>query len=323
MELSRLPIRQALARLSADYLKDAREAAGRLEADDDGEALHDLRVALRRLHSLLRSYGGELEGLVPKKLGRRVRRLARSTNAARDADVQLLWLRQQAGGVRPVLGPGYDWVVAQVTPAAAAAPAPLQQEVAALVEKFRRPLAKLERQDGPQYAAVAAEQAAPLCREVCQVLAAITGAHDVGGAHRARIQVKRLRYLLAPLRAAGPACEGATDLLRHLQDLLGSLHDRHVLAGLLRQAAARAAMAHGEGLFVRLQDGGRVSAAAWRPPQLAGLWWLAQRNEKAVGRLFGQLQTHFLAPLDPQVRQPLEQAVAELKRSGEEAVRLS
>ena len=72
----------ALHRLDA-----AAGAAKRLPVPDDAEALHDFRVGLRRLRTLLRSYGEALEGRVRRKTVKAVRRLGRDTNSARDTEV--------------------------------------------------------------------------------------------------------------------------------------------------------------------------------------------------------------------------------------------
>src|SRR5260370_4217590 len=82
-------------RLALAYLDQAAAALPRLADPEDGEALHDLRVALRRLRSCLDSYAEQLGDSVPKKLSRRLRRLARATGPGRDAQVQIAWLREE------------------------------------------------------------------------------------------------------------------------------------------------------------------------------------------------------------------------------------
>src|SRR6266571_2831342 len=65
------PAPAAAALVGLTLLDEARAACGRLEAPDDAEALHDFRVAARRLRTLLRSFRRELGGAVAKKLQRR------------------------------------------------------------------------------------------------------------------------------------------------------------------------------------------------------------------------------------------------------------
>src|ERR1700680_3226326 len=81
-------------RLALAYLDQAGAALPRLADPEDGEALHDLRVGLRRLRSCLASYPDQAGGSVPGKLSRRLRRLARATGPGRDAEVQIAWLRE-------------------------------------------------------------------------------------------------------------------------------------------------------------------------------------------------------------------------------------
>jgi CHAD domain-containing protein len=76
-------------------LADGDGAAARLAAGGDDEALHDFRVALRRLRSTLRAFRPWLKGSVERKMEKRLRRLAHATNDARDAQVQLQWIGEQ------------------------------------------------------------------------------------------------------------------------------------------------------------------------------------------------------------------------------------
>jgi hypothetical protein len=65
----------------------------------------------------------------------------------------------------------------------------------------------------------------------------LVGPEDVAGVHRIRLEGKRLRYLLEPLRdAEGLEAAQAVESLKGLQDLVGAWHD----AQLFRQALARA-----------------------------------------------------------------------------------
>ena len=55
----------------------------RLVAEKGSETLHDFRVGLRRLRSWLRALGPSLEGSLPRACVRRLRRMARESNAPR------------------------------------------------------------------------------------------------------------------------------------------------------------------------------------------------------------------------------------------------
>src|SRR6476659_3496150 len=81
--------------VALDLLSAAARQRGRLGNKRNTEALHDFRVAVRRLRSWLRAFDGWLDDSVSRKALRRLKRAARSTNASRDADVRLVWLREQ------------------------------------------------------------------------------------------------------------------------------------------------------------------------------------------------------------------------------------
>src|SRR5918999_1214042 len=97
--LSRSP-EEGARLLALSFLDQAAAARPRLADPADTEALHDFRVGLRRLRSCLRAYRDCLEDSVPKKLARKLRRLASSTGPGRDAEVQIEWLRGRREGRR-------------------------------------------------------------------------------------------------------------------------------------------------------------------------------------------------------------------------------
>ena len=88
-DLPARPAEEAVRRLALAELERAEAARERLVDGDRDEALHDLRVALRRLRSLLRSHRAEFSLEFPKKLVRKLGALASSTNPGRDAEVQV------------------------------------------------------------------------------------------------------------------------------------------------------------------------------------------------------------------------------------------
>jgi CHAD domain-containing protein len=81
--------------LALRYLDEATQAVPRLADANDAESLHDFRVGLRRLRSVLRAYKRELSDTVRGKDRDRIAAIARGTNDGRDAEVQLLWLEKR------------------------------------------------------------------------------------------------------------------------------------------------------------------------------------------------------------------------------------
>ena len=69
--------------------------------------MHDFRVALRRLRSLLRSHRSAFSVEFPKKTIRRLAAMARDTNPGRDAEVQLAWLSSFAEELKPAERAGH------------------------------------------------------------------------------------------------------------------------------------------------------------------------------------------------------------------------
>src|SRR5262245_55725755 len=85
-QATRVLASERLAQVSASY---ERFVAG------EETGLHDLRVSLRRLRSWLRAYRPEVDDTLRNKTRRRLNRLAKATNAARDAEVALGWIVEQ------------------------------------------------------------------------------------------------------------------------------------------------------------------------------------------------------------------------------------
>src|SRR3954468_378564 len=109
------PVAEASGLVALRYLDDAAAAATRLTDRADAEALHDFRVALRRLRVTVRAYP-DLRTAVSKKNRRRLRKLARETNPIRNAEAQIAWFRDHT---------------AQFTPPQRAALAPLRSRLRA------------------------------------------------------------------------------------------------------------------------------------------------------------------------------------------------
>ena len=134
------PAKESARLLALSFLQAATEARQRLEDARDREALHDFRVALRRLRSCLRAYGPHLRESVSKKRRRRLRDLAAATGASRDAEVHLAWLHEQRSTLRPRERPGVSWLIGRLTEQKQQADVALRREVAADFERVKRQL---------------------------------------------------------------------------------------------------------------------------------------------------------------------------------------
>jgi CHAD domain-containing protein len=247
--LLELPAPLGVRRIAIGFLDDAVAAHARLAAKEDGEALHDFRVALRRMRSWLRAdaWAG---GTPPKKIARRARKIARATSTARDAEVLVAWATDRQAALRPGerravrwLG---DWLHAREGKTGTAVQS-ASEDFRELAPHWRESLATVRIEahiDAPQPEQPFRQHATTLirarCDELSAAMAAIRGFKDREAIHRARIAGKRLRYAIEPLAPLVPAGESVITAMKTIQDDFGYFCDRDVFIRLLAKAARAA-----------------------------------------------------------------------------------
>ncbi|HBL28806.1 MAG TPA: metal-binding protein [Acidobacteria bacterium] len=295
-------------RIALSFLDQAAAAFPRLQDPADTEALHDYRVALRRLRSCLRAYRPVLGGSPGKKLLRRLRRLAQATGPGRDLEVQMEWLRAQAKHLAASHRAGLTWMVQQLEGQMPAALHQvrdhLEEEFPVLEQGLRQSLSVYRtevhldpRAEPPSFGAVTAGILREQVDELAAHLSRIADEDDETEAHEARICGKRLRYLLEPLLEELPAAAPLVKRLKGLQEVLGDLHDAHVLETGLAAATVRAATDRYAGLFVlAIQEAPDPQAlrAARRGAVENGLIALGRLNRARRDRLFRKLHEDWL-----------------------------
>ncbi len=298
-------------RLALGFLDQATMAKSRLADPDDTEALHDFRVGLRRLRSTLRSYRQVLGKSVGKKLATRLKALADATGEGRDAEVALAWLdsvvQSEAAPLATTARPGHRWLrfrLAAVRERAYGEIAErIEEDFEPLAERFRERLSVYRREvrldanpQASRLGEVAAAELDELSQRIAKELAAIGSADDEEGGHRARITAKRIRYLLEPFAAECAEARTAAKRLKQLQELLGELHDAHVLEQTLAGAAAEAGAERARRLFdLALAERPAADlAAARRRPVESGLIELGRRNRARRDELFARLADGWL-----------------------------
>lgn len=248
---------EAARRLALKALSAARAAERRLDDRSDPEALHDFRVAVRRLRSLLRAYKPQLQSAVRKKDRNRLREIQRATGGGREAEVALEWLTKQQRDLAPEHLTGLNWLSAKLLARRRECAQALDGE---LRESFKRTAEKLEE----RLAIMRSEQNLLAERphvSFARTLANLTESHgtdllvqlgqiarmdDSAALHEARIMAKRLRYLLEPVRAFVDDAQPVVKKTKRLQDVLGDLNDVHVLMDEI-DAAFEDALAHKAG----------------------------------------------------------------------------
>lgn len=298
--------------LALSFLDQAAQARPRLADPADTEALHDFRVGLRRLRSCLRAYRAYLEKSLPKKLARRLKRLAGSTGPGRDTEVQMEWLRGRRSHLAPHHRAGLDWLLARLEDRMQEAYEEMREEIESeflkVEEELRRRLSvyrtkvHLDPAGDPSEPreTLGTATAAILHRQIAELeahLAKVEDAEDEDEGHEARISAKRVRYLLEPLV---PEIEGAGPLVKRfkaLQDLLGDLHDAHVLEAELAQVVEIAAVERARRVLQLSLAGAtddKLLRAERRRDRVSGLISLARLNRARRDRLFETLEAGWL-----------------------------
>jgi CHAD domain-containing protein/CYTH domain-containing protein len=243
--------------LALRFLAEAQAARARLDDPADAEALHDFRVAVRRLRSTVRAYAEHLEDGVGRKDRRRLRKLARATGAARDGEVMIGWMDARRGALADDAVAGLDWLLERLRRRQQKLGEGLREEVA---HDFGREHERLSRRlawypahvsaesaaERPRMGDVVAEGVAAHAEALRSALDSVRSVDDQERAHEGRIEAKRLRYLLEPFAETNPAARAIVKQIKKLQDTLGEMHDAHVAGGLLAEERAAAEARHPE-----------------------------------------------------------------------------
>ncbi len=251
--------------------------------------VHQTRVALRRLRSLLRLFRPVLDGPAWREWDARLREVAQALGAARDWDVFL-------GGI----GPGTlaaldgDARVKRLLGAAGrerdAAYAALDRFLAsaefraAILQGMQLGLLQTPATPDPPLAPFAAGVLRKRWKRLRKAGAAMAEL-DATALHEMRLDAKRLRYAAEPFAALWPgrATRRFTRRLADLQEALGLANDATVAGQLARRLGGRGAgeFAIGAvtGFAAGRAEGSRIAAlAGWKRLRKAGAFWKSPEN---------------------------------------------
>ena len=278
--------------VALSLLSKAEEAAEAFHASADSfhegsaagdDALHDFRVALRRLRSWLRAFAPSLRRSLRRKHQRRLRSIVRSTNAARDAAVQSTWLSTHDSEAETSKLAGYEVMKARLGRQRGKS----LRRVVDAVDEFERLAPTLKRRldgDDELFGAIVAEAILDAADALERSLSRIRSWDDVLREHSARIAAKRLRYLIEPVAKLVEGGDAIVESLKTLQDLFGDLHDVQVFSSELARAS-------------------RKSTEETKP----GLTDLSERTEARGKALYEDIERHWLngasAPFFERVRE--------------------
>jgi CHAD domain-containing protein len=128
------PLRVAARRVVAVRAADLAAIAPGAVGSSDPEALHDVRVAVRRLTSALDVFADGLDEPPRRQARRMLRRDAEPLGRARDLDVQIALVRRFLKSARPAEQAGIAHVLQTLTEERAEAEADLNPAIAALAD---------------------------------------------------------------------------------------------------------------------------------------------------------------------------------------------
>ncbi len=285
------PATESVRRIALGHLDSASEALDRMDDEDDVEALHDFRVSLRRLRTILRAYRPSFAPEVRKMERRAIRKLARSTGAGRDAEVLLDWLESVRDDLAPSEGRMADRLAAELRSERDWEYGDVHDMVGPrfrkLEKRLRRRLGSFELPAEPSRPGVERSFAATLnhvlpvyAAELSDAVDAIHTPEDHDAVHAARIRGKHLRYLVESVASEVDGVDVLVDRLKGLQDSLGDLRDAQLLELRVRSSdvagkKSRNAVSPGEArlgaLLTREQDARFAEfEAGWRGAAKAG-----------------------------------------------------
>lgn len=257
------PVPFAGAIITAGYWHDVEKHEADVRTGDDPEAIHDMRVAVRRLRAALALFtpwypSAELRGFRSE-----LRRLGRRLGAVRDQEVLLADAR---AAVPALAGAELSGLLAHWEALHADARVRLLRHLdGARLHQFKRRFQRFLRDfgdlDTDSRREGFAEQEDTPCQDEPEVEPLLVSdvipaelwrrygalhayAPSVAGAslprlHRLRIAAKHLRYALESFEELlGDGAAGVIEPLKELQDTLGALHDADVTIGLLAEFQA-------------------------------------------------------------------------------------
>lgn len=273
------PAREAAGRIVRAILEIANRNVPGILNDLDTEFLHDYRICLRKIRSML----SLVKGIYPTEGTRRMRKilgdLARQTNRLRDLDVYLLARDEYLGLLPPGFRPALDGMFEDFS-------AEREREVRRAASKMRAPsTCRLLRELEEYFSGETPHEPSPAAglpvgplvfrriykryRKIRGIAAGIGAEAPDEAVHQLRIECKKLRYLMEFFAELFPGEEGAAmqRLLRRLQSRLGRFNDASVQQRSLMNYWERKR----SGAEVALGLGGLVSVLYHRQQEARGL----------------------------------------------------
>ena len=216
----------------------------------DEEAIHQMRVAGRRLRVALPLLARKPHGRRVRRARRILRELTRSAGTSRDLDVGVALFEERLGA-RGELDADRRTLRQRLRSARSRSRVRMAEALMDIdIARVRRDLRVIvSRRAELVFTALLRLRDARDVRgtAILESLDALGESFEPAGLHRLRIRLRRLRYAAELAEKLTGQTSEAPALFRQLQDVLGHVRDTHVLACWLgKQAAAAAAVARGQ-----------------------------------------------------------------------------
>ena len=245
-------------------------AAERLRHPDaDPEAIHDARVATRRLTAILDVGRAELAPGQRRRVRRQLARARRRLGPYREREVSLGLLEKEMAAAPAATAEALRKIVSRLVAhgegdrtRAASVVSPARVEK--IADRLRRAVLRgtLVAWDTPEAMAPASARVERRRAQAIEALDRALAAPSDTAFHAARVAAKKWRYgmeIVAELREG--EADPALSALRDLQERLGAMQDRAVLARLLEREARRASKrADVASLYALLERAGSLRA---------------------------------------------------------------
>nr|WP_319491127.1 CHAD domain-containing protein [uncultured Desulfobacter sp.] len=245
------PARQSLCTIVQTFLQVTRQNEPGLIDDLDTEFLHQWRVSLRKVRSVLTLFKGVVDTETLDRLKLDFKEIMQDTNMMRDRDVYLLSKDDYFALVPPQAHPGlgvlFDLLQQDRDEAYGKVKAMLKskeykKQIKSIQKLFENPkaLPKGPKADAPSKV-FAGDLVLKRYKKVCKLAKNITEKTPDETIHELRIQCKKLRYLI---ESAQPLFDDMSvkkllKTLKGLQDHLGSFNDQSVQQATLAQCLER------------------------------------------------------------------------------------
>jgi len=212
---------------------------------EDADAIHDVRVASRRLRSALSEYGSLFDQKLAADFRERVRNVTRSLSESRQLDVSLALARELAAKAKgPERAAARHLATSLAAQRKALSPAVKETAAAIKAAEFKDAYAAMLATLKPKKRCVYVRASARMLKRFERVLEARQEwekSRDNAHLHRLRIELKKFRYTCEIFRKVyGKPIEDLIIRLKKAQEGLGTWHDWFALSEYASAMAAEA-----------------------------------------------------------------------------------